>query len=109
MFNTFNDVNLRQPNATVDSPTAGQIFSIASLAQMRNWQSDTPREAGGLMSWARLKGGRSKCRRRAKSAPIPFSLNISVCSTRALLLAIYWRKRQPRAQMLVGRDSSDNL
>ena len=37
-FNTFNHVNLGQPNATVDSPTAGQITSIASLAQMRKWQ-----------------------------------------------------------------------
>jgi hypothetical protein len=37
-FNTFNHVNLGQPTATVDSPTAGQIFSIASLAQMRKWQ-----------------------------------------------------------------------
>jgi hypothetical protein len=30
-FNSFNHVNLGQPNATVDSPTAGQITSIASL------------------------------------------------------------------------------
>ncbi len=37
-FNTFNHVNLGQPTATVDSPTAGQIFSIASLSQMRKWQ-----------------------------------------------------------------------
>ena len=37
-FNTFNHVNLGQPNATVDSPTAGQITSIASLSQMRKWQ-----------------------------------------------------------------------
>ena len=37
-FNTFNHVNLDQPNATVDSPTAGQITSIASLTQMRKWQ-----------------------------------------------------------------------
>ena len=37
-FNTFNHVNLGQPNATVDSPTAGQITSLASLAQMRKWQ-----------------------------------------------------------------------
>ena len=38
MFNTFNHVNLGQPNAQVDSPTAGQIFAIASLSQMRKWQ-----------------------------------------------------------------------
>jgi hypothetical protein len=38
LFNAFNHVNLGQPTATVDSPTAGQIFSIASLAQMRKWQ-----------------------------------------------------------------------
>ncbi|HTS25220.1 MAG TPA: TonB-dependent receptor [Bryobacteraceae bacterium] len=37
-FNTFNHVNLAQPTATVDSPTAGKIFGIASLAQMRKWQ-----------------------------------------------------------------------
>jgi hypothetical protein len=37
-FNTFNHVNLGQPTATVDSPTAGQIFGLASLAQMRKWQ-----------------------------------------------------------------------
>lgn len=37
-FNTFNHVNLGQPNATVDLPTAGQITSLASLAQMRKWQ-----------------------------------------------------------------------
>ena len=37
-FNTFNHVNLGQPNATVDSPTAGQIFGIAGLSQMRKWQ-----------------------------------------------------------------------
>ena len=37
-FNTFNHVNLGQPNATVDSPTAGQITSVASLAQMRKLQ-----------------------------------------------------------------------
>jgi Carboxypeptidase regulatory-like domain len=37
-FNTFNHVNLGQPTATVDSPTAGQIFGIASLSQMRKWQ-----------------------------------------------------------------------
>jgi hypothetical protein len=38
LFNAFNHVNLGQPNATVDSPTAGQITSIASLSQMRKWQ-----------------------------------------------------------------------
>ena len=38
MFNTFNHVNLGQPNGQVDSPTAGQIFAIASLAQMRKFQ-----------------------------------------------------------------------
>jgi len=38
LFNAFNHVNLGQPNATVDSPTAGQIFALASLAQMRKWQ-----------------------------------------------------------------------
>jgi hypothetical protein len=38
LFNAFNHVNLGQPNPSVDSPTAGQIFSIASLAQMRKWQ-----------------------------------------------------------------------
>jgi hypothetical protein len=38
LFNTFNHVNLGQPNATVDSPTAGQITSIATLSQMRKWQ-----------------------------------------------------------------------
>ena len=37
-FNTFNHVNLAQPNATVDSPTAGQITGILGLAQMRKWQ-----------------------------------------------------------------------
>jgi hypothetical protein len=37
-FNTFNHVNLGQPNATVDSPTAGQITSLASLSQMRKLQ-----------------------------------------------------------------------
>jgi len=31
-------VNLGQPNATVDSPTAGLITGLASLAQMRKWQ-----------------------------------------------------------------------
>ncbi|HZT39432.1 MAG TPA: TonB-dependent receptor [Bryobacteraceae bacterium] len=38
LFNVFNHVNLGQPNATVDSPTAGQIFSIAALSSMRKWQ-----------------------------------------------------------------------
>ena len=37
-FNTFNHANLGQPNATVDSPTAGQITSIQGLTQMRKWQ-----------------------------------------------------------------------
>lgn len=37
-FNIFNHVNLGQPNATVDSPTAGQIFSLASLSYMRRFQ-----------------------------------------------------------------------
>src|SRR3984893_1236211 len=38
LFNAFNHVNLGQPNAQVDSPTAGQIFAIAGLSQMRKWQ-----------------------------------------------------------------------
>jgi carboxypeptidase family protein/TonB-dependent receptor-like protein len=38
LFNAFNHVNLGQPNGTVDSPTAGQITSIATLSQMRKWQ-----------------------------------------------------------------------
>jgi hypothetical protein len=38
VFNAFNHANLGQPNAAVDSPTAGQIFALASLAQMRKWQ-----------------------------------------------------------------------
>ena len=38
LFNAFNHVSLGQPTATVDSPTAGQIFSIAALTQMRKWQ-----------------------------------------------------------------------
>jgi hypothetical protein len=38
LFNAFNHVNLGQPTATVDSPTAGRIFGLASLAQMRKWQ-----------------------------------------------------------------------
>lgn len=38
LYNAFNHVNLGQPNATVDSPTAGQIFGLQTLAQMRRWQ-----------------------------------------------------------------------
>jgi hypothetical protein len=38
LFNAFNHVNPNNPTATVDSPTAGQITSIAALAQMRKWQ-----------------------------------------------------------------------
>ncbi len=38
LFNSFNHVNLGQPVAVVDSPTAGQITSLAALAQMRRWQ-----------------------------------------------------------------------
>ena len=40
LFNTFNDVNLGQPNGNIDAKTAGQITSLAtaSLAQMRRWQ-----------------------------------------------------------------------
>ena len=38
LFNAFNHVNLGQPTATVDSPTAGRIFGLASLAYMRRWQ-----------------------------------------------------------------------
>jgi hypothetical protein len=38
LFNAFNHVNLGQPVATVDAPNAGQITSIAALAQMRKWQ-----------------------------------------------------------------------
>ncbi len=38
LFNAFNHVNLGQPNGQVDSPTAGQIFALASLSQMRKWQ-----------------------------------------------------------------------
>ncbi len=38
LFNAFNHVNLGQPVATVDSPTAGRIFGLAGLAQMRKWQ-----------------------------------------------------------------------
>ena len=38
LFNAFNHVNLGQPNATVDSPTAGQITGLAGLSQMRKWQ-----------------------------------------------------------------------
>src|SRR5215468_11006593 len=38
LYNAFNHVNLGQPVATVDASNAGQITSIASLAQMRKWQ-----------------------------------------------------------------------
>ncbi len=38
LINAFNKVNWGQPNGSVDSPTAGQITGIASLAQMRKWQ-----------------------------------------------------------------------
>jgi hypothetical protein len=38
LHNAFNHVNLGQPNATVDAPTAGQITGLAALAQMRKWQ-----------------------------------------------------------------------
>jgi hypothetical protein len=38
LFNAFNHVNLGQPNAAVDSPTAGLITSLAALSQMRRWQ-----------------------------------------------------------------------
>jgi len=38
MFNTFNHLNLGQPTTTVDSPTAGKIFAMATLSQMRKWQ-----------------------------------------------------------------------
>jgi hypothetical protein len=38
LFNSFNHANLGQPVAVVDSPTAGQITSLASLSQMRRWQ-----------------------------------------------------------------------
>lgn len=44
LYNAFNHANLGQPTgpnvstALVDSPTAGQIFALASLAQMRRWQ-----------------------------------------------------------------------
>jgi hypothetical protein len=38
LFNAFNHVNLGQPNGQVDSPTAGKIFAIANLSQMRRWQ-----------------------------------------------------------------------
>jgi hypothetical protein len=38
LYNAFNHVNLGQPNATVDAPTAGQITGLAALAQMRKWQ-----------------------------------------------------------------------
>jgi hypothetical protein len=41
LFNAFNHVNLGQPTGSalsVDSPTAGQIFALATLSQMRRWQ-----------------------------------------------------------------------
>jgi hypothetical protein len=38
VFNVFNHANLGQPTAQVDSPTAGQIFGLAGLAQMRKFQ-----------------------------------------------------------------------
>jgi hypothetical protein len=41
LFNAFNHVNLGQPTGaalSVDSPTAGQIFALATLSQMRHWQ-----------------------------------------------------------------------
>ena len=38
LFNAFNHVNMGQPNGVVDAPTAGQITSLAALAQMRRWQ-----------------------------------------------------------------------
>ncbi len=38
LFNSFNHVNLGQPVSVVDSPTAGQILSLAALSQMRRWQ-----------------------------------------------------------------------
>ena len=38
LFNAFNHANLGQPTATVDSPTAGQIFGLGPLMQMRKWQ-----------------------------------------------------------------------
>jgi len=38
LYNAFNHVNLANPNATVDSPTAGQITALQSLAYMRKWQ-----------------------------------------------------------------------
>ena len=37
-FNAFNHVNLGQPNATVDSPTAGKITGLAAGTTMRRWQ-----------------------------------------------------------------------
>jgi hypothetical protein len=38
LFNVFNHANLGQPNGNVDSPTAGQITSLATLFPMRRWQ-----------------------------------------------------------------------
>jgi outer membrane receptor protein involved in Fe transport len=36
-FNSFNHVNLGQPNGTVDSSSAGQITGLAAGAAMREW------------------------------------------------------------------------
>jgi hypothetical protein len=38
LFNVFNHANLGLPNATVDSPTGGQITALAPLFGMRKWQ-----------------------------------------------------------------------
>ena len=38
LFNAFNHANLGLPNTTVDSPTGGQITSLAPLFGMRKWQ-----------------------------------------------------------------------
>jgi hypothetical protein len=41
LFNVFNHVSLGQPTGaalSVDTTTAGQIFNIATLSQMRKWQ-----------------------------------------------------------------------
>jgi hypothetical protein len=37
-FNAFNHVNLGQPNASVDSSTAGRITGLAAGTTMRRWQ-----------------------------------------------------------------------
>lgn len=37
-FNVFNHVNLGQPNASVDSSTAGRITGLAAGTTMRRWQ-----------------------------------------------------------------------